>query len=267
MRWTAFFLGVLLCANSLRVDAGVKSTWLREAMRAAATKVGVSGKAMKSALVMPVAIIAACASFYACERRDFPSYTDFINASGETMELGIGKAESARYSNPDIWKNPVDYDGRLVLFRQSGTLETGIGSVNDNLEHNELEVVGVEQKNRRTIIKVWQVKGVLMQGSDNVGSVITVLTDDTMRRATESFREDRAARQILSNKGVTLSGGVVDEFVGVNGANWLLFVPQFGTGFPVDEPFFGVKPITDLMYLLTTEDKAISLIKSEQPSE
>ena len=58
MRLTAFFVALLLCAHSFKVDAGVgKGTWLRNALRATTAQVNGMLSKVKSSVGIPLVIV------------------------------------------------------------------------------------------------------------------------------------------------------------------------------------------------------------------
>ena len=92
MRLTTFFVALLLCAHSFKVDAGVgKGTWLRNAWQATTAQVNGMSSKVKSSVVIPLVIVAACASFYSCDRVDLPDYANSVlGVDNESFaELGI----------------------------------------------------------------------------------------------------------------------------------------------------------------------------------
>ena len=162
-------------------------------------------------------------------------------------------ADAERYSDPNMLM-PADYDGMFVAFMQDGIIETGTAM--DIGRYNELEITNLENMNgRRTIIKKWQIKGVLINDSDNTGNIMYVNSSDIKRKATTVFKEERAARQLLWNTDVTIFGEVVNEF----SDGWLLFIPVMGTGFgPNENVFFdlGIRGLWDQpIYLFVQENK------------
>ena len=232
MRLTTFFVALLLCAHSFKVDAGVgKGTWLRNAWRATTAQVNGKSSKVKSSVIIPLVIVAACASFYSCDRVDLPDYANsVIGVDNESFaELGISSADAEHYSDPNMLM-PADYDGLLVVFNQNGVLETGTAT--DIGRDYELEISNLEKMSgRRTVIKLWQIKGALINDSDNIGKIIYANSSDIKRKATTNFKEEHAARQLLRNKDVTIFGEVINEFSG----DWLLFIPALGTRFESDE--------------------------------
>ena len=256
MRLTTFFMALLLCAHSFKVDAGVgKGTWLRNALRATTAQVNGMSSKIKASVGIPLVIFAACASFYSCDRVDLPDYANsVIGVDNESFaELGISMADAERYSDPNMLM-PADYDGMFVAFMQDGIIETGTAM--DIGRSNELEITNLENMNgRRTIIKKWQIKGVLINDSDNAGNIMYVNSSDIKRKATTVFKEERAARQLLWHKDVTIFGEVVNEF----SDGWLLFIPVMGTGFGPNENIFfdlGIRGFWDQpIYLFVQENK------------
>ena len=259
MKLTAMAMVLLLCAYSFFAGEARASKFpqMREAWRAAVTHVKGLPAAAKSAVGITLIAAALCIGGTGCDLVDAPSYVGDLHTDQAALStLGISSADADRYADKDIWKTPAEYDGKLIVFSQNGVFELGVAS--DGGRHNELVITDLEKKNgRRTIIKVWQVKGVMINDSSNVGKTITVEAGDARRRANNNFKEDKEARRILANKEVQLFGEVTEEFSG----GWLLFVPEMGLGFKPDPKKWldlGIRAFLEPVHLFTEIDSVLS---------
>ena len=229
MKMTTLLMALLLCAHSFKVDAGA-GTLLRNAMRATTTKVGSMSSKVKSLVGVSLATVALCAGMMACDRA--PSYVD--NLAGvvdeQVSEMGISSADAAIYEADKAWKDPSIYDGLLVVFKQDKLLEIGIASHTGR--HNEVVITDLERENgRRTIIKTWQIRGVLINDSELVGDNIEIESRHARLKETDNVKVDQAARQVLWHKDATIYGEVVSEF----SDGWLLFYANYASGMPTND--------------------------------
>ena len=283
MRLTTFFVALLLCVYSFKVDAsGGKATWLRQAMRATVAKVEGVPSMVKAAMGITVVGIALCTGI-GCDIA--PNYSNLINAAmyEDVAVYGVSSAEADYYANDNVDKSPADYHDKLVVFNQDGVLELGIarntGRNNEvivtslegrdgSIEEAVLKATG-EKDGRRTIIKTWQIKGVWLNDSDYVNDIITVEARYAKRRETTNFKEEQAARELLKQKNVQVFGTVAGEF----SDEWLLFTAALGTGFKMDEDIWldlGIRALIspDLqIHLLTKKDRLISHVERDANGE
>ena len=227
MKLTTTVIALLLYAYSFGVEARV-GTQVRETFRASVTAVkGALGKGWQTAVIAPLALVTTCSLLACGQPVEVPNYADIIGVeSADLVELGVSSAAAADYySDPDIWKSPADYEGKLVVFRQNNLLELGVAS--DGGRHNELVVTDMEHKNgRRTIIKVWQIQGVYIYDSGLEGKNLTVNSADVKLRSHANFGDEAEARRLLRNKKLQLVSRVVHEFSN----DLLMITPLYSTG-------------------------------------
>ena len=106
-------------------------------------------------------------------------------------------------------------------------------------------------------------KGVLLYDSGLEGEHLSVAAKDVKRRATASFGDDKASRELLWHKDSTFIGEVTQVFieVGGDGSRWLVFTPEVVTGLPSKKNnAWGVKRVDGIegdrpLYLFAHEEK------------